>query len=497
MNDPHTHDLSKDVLVRLLDAALGVGITAAPPEVPDWWHDSDFPYVTLAFVGRGGSGLVWKASRKDGHGYVALKLVPFLSDPIRLQQRWEDECAALTKIQHPNLVGLINHGRSPDGLSGWLAMEWIEGTCLGRKLAEDEQIAFREILAMVPQAVAGLTALHDAGLVHRDIKPSNLLLEKATKRLVIADLGIVHDLAGDPDQRVTRTYEQALTPGYFPPEMLVAGYQPTALGDQYSLAFSIWQMLTGIMPLGAFGKLHHLCRCPDGIDGVLRRALASDPSKRFTDLPAFAFAFAQAARRPPRTSVISALLTFILVAVSAYWITRPPAFPKHFKSGKITGYESPSQSMEIDLMLQESGAISAHIHTCTQDPFTGFAARSWLTFRDEKNNVIHRLRTHGYGVNGRFIPGAENERVDTWEGATVPADIARRVHGIDFSPAPGDKQQDDLAEGNQLQFQEDVNSLKSGFARGWKTFSTMFSTTPPERSNESTQPEQMPASPPR
>ena len=136
MNDPRPSDLSEEALIRLLDAALRVGISSAPPEVPDWWHDPAFPFVTVSYIGRGGSGLVWKASRRDGHGFVALKLVPFLSDPVRLRQRWQDECAALAKIQHPNLVGLIDHGRSPDGLSGWLAMEWIEGSCLGRKLAE-------------------------------------------------------------------------------------------------------------------------------------------------------------------------------------------------------------------------------------------------------------------------------------------------------------------------------------------------------------------------
>ncbi len=479
MSDPNPHELSQDALVRLLDAALGVGIHAAPPEIPDWWQDPEFPYVAVAYVGRGGSGLVWKASRRDGHGFVALKLVPFRSDPVRLRQRWQDECAALAKIQHPHLVGLVDHGRSPDGLAGWLAMEWIEGGCLAQKLAADGQIEFREILGMIPQAVAGLTALHEAGLVHRDIKPANLLLDNATGRLVVADLGIVHHLDGDPDLRVTRTCEQALTPGYFPPEMLLPAYQPEPSGDQYSLAFTLWQLLTGTMPLGAFPKLHHLCKCPEGIDAVLRRALATAPSRRFPDLLSFSQAFTQAARRPPRTYLFLALFALILAAASVLWLARPPIFPKRFHSGKITGYESPGQSMEIDLTLQESGLISGLIHTSTQDPFAGFAARSWLTFRDEKGNAIHRLRTHGYGVNGRFIPGAENERVDAWEGTTVPADIARRVHRIDFSPAPGDKTQDDLAEGNQLQFQQDVDALRNGFTRGWKTFSTMFSTQPP------------------
>jgi serine/threonine protein kinase len=485
MTDSNPNDLSVEALVLLLDAALRVGTSAAPPEVPDWWNDPAFPYVTVAYIGRGGSGLVWKASRRDGHGLVALKLVPFRSDPVRLQQRWQDECAALARIDHPNLVGLIDHGRSPDGLSGWLAMEWIEGTCLGRKLAEEGQIAFQEIRSIIPQAVAGLQALHSAGLVHRDIKPSNLLLEKDTARLVIADLGIVHDLDGDPDQRVTRTYEQALTPGYFPPEMLQPGYRPDAAGDQYSLAFTLWQLLTGTMPLGAFGKLHQLCKCPDAVDAVLRRALATDPSQRHPSLDSFSQAFQKAAIRPPRNFIILAFFMLSLIAVCAFLLTRPPTFPKRFHSGKITGFESPGQSMEIDLTLRQNGTFTGQVHTMTTDALLGFAGRSWLTFRDERGNVIHRLRTHGYGVNGLFIPGAENERVDEFEAHSVTPDIARRVHTIDFAPAPGDKTQDSLARENQIQFQEDVAALKTGLKRGWKTLSTMLSSKPPEPLKES------------
>jgi serine/threonine-protein kinase len=210
MQDDEPLTLSGSALIRLLGDALHVGTTAAPLETPDWWQDPSFAYVPVSFIGRGGSGFVWKASRRDGRGYVALKLVPLRSDPVRLRQRWQDECAALTKIQHPNLVALIDHGQSPDGLSGWLAMEWIEGTCLARKLRDEGQLPFKEVLAFAPQIIEGLSALHGAGLVHRDIKPSNLLLEKETGRLVVADLGIALDLDADADARVTRTFEQPL-----------------------------------------------------------------------------------------------------------------------------------------------------------------------------------------------------------------------------------------------------------------------------------------------
>jgi serine/threonine protein kinase len=485
MNDNDPLALSPDALVRLLGEALHVGVSAAPPETPDWWQDPAFPYVPVAFVGRGGSGFVWKASRRDGRGYVALKLVPFRSDPVRLRQRWEDECAAMEKIRHPNLVALADHGRSPDGLSGWLAMEWIEGTCLSRKLQADGRLPFKEVAAIVPQAIAGLSALHEAGLIHRDIKPSNLLLENETGRLVIADLGIAVDLQGDPDQRVTRTFEQALTPGYFPPELLQSAYQPSVLGDQYSLAFTLWQLLTGTMPLGAFAKLHHLCKCPDGLDAVFRKALANDPSRRFPDLAAFGQAFQQAASRPPRTFLFLGALIPLVVAGIVFFLTRPEPFPKHFQSGKIPSPDSPQHFTTIEMTLEETGQIKARIRTISLHPLFGFAGKTRITLRDAKGAAVREFSTPNYGVNGRFILGSPHDRVDIWE-KRIPPEEAARVRTVHFRSTTTDWNLEKRAHDNRRAVARDAREIRAGAAKGMDALKKMLSPwfspeSPPEK----------------
>jgi serine/threonine protein kinase len=477
MNDAEAPDLSSDALARLLDEALRVGVSAAPPEIPEWWQDPAFPYVAVSFIGRGGSGFVWKASRRDGRGYVALKLVPFRADPVRLQQRWQDECAALSKIQHPNLVALIDDGRSPDGLSGWLAMEWIEGTCLGQKLRDEDEISIKEVLNLVPQVIAGLSALHHAGLVHRDIKPSNLLLENGTGRLVVADLGIALDLETDADQRVTRTYEQPITPGYFPPELLQPGYKPHALGDQYSLAFTLWQLLTGTMPIGAFAKLHRLCKCPEGMDAVLRKALANDPAKRFPDLAAFGTAFQKAASRPSRKGLFGCLLFLLIMAGVLYMITRPPDFPKRFQSGKIHVNEGRQQFIHIDMTLQKDGRFFAKIRTTSLDPLFGFSSQTDMIFRDAQGAILHRLSTGGHGVNGRFIPGARHDRLDDWNGS-VPSEVARRVASIDFHAAPCSGPLEHRVRMNQNAVRRDLEEIKTGASNGIDALYRMLNPPP-------------------
>jgi len=96
--------------------------------------------------------------------------------------------------------------------------------------------------------------------VHRDIKPSNLLLKRVSGRWVVADFGVVHDLRIERDLRLTHTLESPLTPDYAPPESQQGGATPDGGWDQYSLAVTLWETLSGSRPAGAFPKLHTLCR---------------------------------------------------------------------------------------------------------------------------------------------------------------------------------------------------------------------------------------------
>ena len=113
-----------------------------------------------------------------------------------------------------------------------------------------------------------------------------------------------------------------------------------------------------------------------------------------------------------------------------------------------------------------------------QDLLFGFDGRAHLTLRDAKGNVIHTLRTAGYGVNGRLIPGAKHDRLETWTGA-IPAATAQRVKTIDFTATPSAGKLQTRVEDNQRRFKRDVDALKSGLSTGLKALDDMFSLTPP------------------
>ena len=440
MGDPLTAAFSDKTLTGLFEAALHVRGTPPPPAAPEAWENEEFPYQVESFAGRGASGFVWKSRVKQGGGVIALKLIPFHGDPGRLRYRWAIEVAALEKLAHPNLVRLVDHGLLADGSAGWLAMEWIEGTCLALLLREQGQIPWPAALDLCLQACDGLAAIHAAGLVHRDIKPANLLFEKATRRLVVADLGISLDLANNPDARLTRTLERAATPGYAPPEQFSPGHTSHPAGDQYSLAVTLWEMLTGTRPAGAFPRLHSVIKSPPALDRTLRRALDPDPARRFPNI----IAFGKALRRSThwmtslRVPLVIVLLAAIPCALTArHFLTPPPTpvvreitFPLRIKSGDLQVASGRKAYMSIDFTLQKNGKCEGNIRTRSDENVFGFTGAIILIFRDREGHILTRIQTVPLGVNGRWIPGHPPDRTDPWDAQLTP-EIARRVAKVE------------------------------------------------------------------
>lgn len=473
-------DLSPESLASLLKDALGVELRPSVPAVPDWLLAEEFPYKIERYVGRGGSGCVWKVERRNGQGPLTLKLESFLSDPIHLRERWENECAALARLEHPNLVRLVNHGLSPEGDSGWLAMEWIEGCSLDQVLADQGSLPFAEVREFLDQVGGALGALHAVGLVHRDVKPGNILRDETGKRWVLTDLGIALDLDRGVDHRITRTMERAATPGYSPPELDLRTHSPGPAGDQFSLAFTAWEMLTGNRPLGAFPPLYELCQCPISIDAVLRRALATDPAKRFADLPEFLAAFHLAETRRPWTKVaVGAIFLILLIGLIPLVLPDPPTpllepFPKHFQSGKIRIGEDREHFMYIDLTLQRSGEFSAKVRTLSLDPWFGMAGRARLIFKDAAGNIVHENSTPNYGVNGRFIFTGAHDRFDDWN-SHIPGKVAPRVKQVTFLPEASSWTVEQRITDNQREFRNHGNRASREASVSLRTVSKLFS----------------------
>ncbi|MEO8554745.1 MAG: protein kinase, partial [Kofleriaceae bacterium] len=256
-------------------------------------------YVIDAVIGRGGMGVVVRAHDAELDRDVAIKLVA----PSQRHGAWRvhvrDEARAMAKLRHPNVVAVYDAGSIGDQL--FIAMELVDGTSLARLRGRERDVVLRACL----DAGRGLVAAHAAGIVHRDVKPDNILVG-TDGRAMIGDFGLAR--IGD--------HVRGGTPGYMAPE-LVRGEPATPASDQYALAVTVCEVITGDRPVGRTRP----AKIPKWLWRALARGLAEDPAARYPTLQAFLAGLAKPARR--RWVAVAAAAP--VIAVASFALARPSA----------------------------------------------------------------------------------------------------------------------------------------------------------------------------
>jgi serine/threonine-protein kinase len=269
------------------------------------------PYEIREVIGAGGMGVVFEAQLPVGKR-VALKLLhPQRVDDERAIRRFHDEAMAGLIVQHENLVSTLDHGETADGLP-FLVMERLCGEPLGRRIQRDAVPSPKRAVDIVRQILAGLGALHAAGIVHGDIKSDNVMVETASDgNLVVRliDLGLAHVQFGARDEVRRPAKDEELvsgTPEYMAPEV-IRGEGSSTASDLYATGVILYELLTGATPFAGGSPQEivrrHLedevvppsLRCdevPPILERIVMRALEKDPAKRFPSADAFASALA-------------------------------------------------------------------------------------------------------------------------------------------------------------------------------------------------------------
>ncbi len=204
-------------------------------------------FTVEALAGRGGMGAVYRARDALSGQRVALKLLlpsPSTEAPLRFTR----EASLLAELRHPGIVSHIAHGLTEQG-QPFLAMEWLEGEDLARRLAR-QPLSLAETLALMRRAAHALGFVHQRGILHRDLKPSNLFLRAGNPGdVVLLDFGLARHVL--PSQLVTGSHAVLGTPGYMAPEQASGEGELTPAVDLFSLGCIFYECLTGRAPFSA------------------------------------------------------------------------------------------------------------------------------------------------------------------------------------------------------------------------------------------------------
>ncbi len=209
------------------------------------------PYQLLQKLGRGGMSTVFKARDTRTDATVAVKVAArMVVNNVQLSRRFELEYSLVRPLKHPNLVRVLDHGFHND--IPYLVMEYMDGLSLAAHLKLNGGLGEHEALAIVLQVADALTYLHKKKIVHRDIKPGNILMTAAGDAK-LADLGLVKNL--DSLSRLTHSRTSLGTMQFVSPEQFDDARGVDARSDIYSLAATLYLMLTGEFPFGSGATL--------------------------------------------------------------------------------------------------------------------------------------------------------------------------------------------------------------------------------------------------
>ncbi|WP_232851414.1 serine/threonine-protein kinase [Nocardia acididurans] len=272
-------------------------------------------YVIERELGRGGMGSVYLAQHPRLPRKTALKLLNqemFADNEIKA--RFVREADLVAQLDHPNIVTVYDRGTEGEQL--WISMQYIDG--VNATAVNPGSLPPMRAAQIIAETAKALDYAHAQGVLHRDVKPANILLARSSgkggagmERVYLTDFGIAR--LRDDTGHLTQTGTVTATLAYASPEQLT-GATLDGRSDQYALACTLFQLLTGAVPFEGTSPAAvirgHLqqppppasplrTELPRAIDAVLARALAKRPQERFRSCAEFAAAAERALSAPP------------------------------------------------------------------------------------------------------------------------------------------------------------------------------------------------------
>jgi eukaryotic-like serine/threonine-protein kinase len=263
-------------------------------------------YIIRACIGRGGMARVYRAEQAALHRPVALKVLDrWVLEKPQGAQRFLREARAAASIKHPNVVDIVDVGVWQE--RPYIVMELLNGNDLETHLAQYGVLSDTAVANLALPIIAGMMAVHDAGVVHRDLKPSNIFLANGPDGDVtpkVLDFGVskFNDKLHEPIKGQTKTREIIGTPTYMAPEALNGVRELGPRADQYALGAVLYECAVGRPPFEGETLLELLKAIAVGnipaprsvrpeisitLEDAILRAMNGNPKARFDTLRDF------------------------------------------------------------------------------------------------------------------------------------------------------------------------------------------------------------------
>lgn len=206
-------------------------------------------YRDIERLTAGGMGVVYRAYDTILDKPVAIKTLIFDSFNEKLVPRFQLEAVVVSKLNHPNIVNILDFGVS-NNTEPYMVMDFVIGRSLEEEVEAHGVLPNREIITIAEQICRGMSHAHSRGIVHRDLKPSNILLTdgNTNNRVKIVDFGIAKLTDRDEDEAaLTQVGTLVGSPLYMSPEQ-VMGSTVDERSDIYSLGCVLYFMVSGHPP---------------------------------------------------------------------------------------------------------------------------------------------------------------------------------------------------------------------------------------------------------
>lgn len=243
----------------------------------------------VRLIGSGGFADVYQYERERPKQQVAVKLLKNLGTQESRLRQFDAEADVMAALEHPYIVPVLWTDIAPDGRP-YIVMRYYPSQDLAARVS-NTPMTVDEALRLGIQLAGAVETAHRAKIIHRDIKPSNILVSPEGWP-ALTDFGI----AGRPNAE-GESEDVAVSVAWSPPEVLTGQSDGSVVADVYSLAATVWNLLTGRAPFeipGAsneardmFSRIVHSKPpstgredVPASLDRILQQALAKDPGRR-------------------------------------------------------------------------------------------------------------------------------------------------------------------------------------------------------------------------